>query len=416
VVEHALTPPVESGWKALPAPLRIGILYLAARVVTTGFLILAAAMAPAGSRFGPDATIGSFVLGWDAQWYWYIALSGYPDTLPVTDTGEVAENQWAFMPIYPYLARIVGMPFELLAWTGAPSWGIGALIVSVAAGYLACLVLYRMLRMRIDRTAATWAALFFAAGPLAALFHVGYAESLFLLWLFLSLWLVQRREYGWLYLLIPLMGFTRPGVLAFALFLGFYGIWRWFQRHREPLPGREIVHIVALGLIAVIVGFSWQVIAGLVTGRADAYLATELAWRRASVPGGDGFTAFTGFVEAAALWFGRIWGLGEVAGYIVLAASVLAVAALLLFEPHVKRLGGEVRLWVASYLIYLLAVFFPQSSLFRLLVPVSPLWGAVALPRSTAYRVGVVAACLVGQWWWIYNMYALANTAYWTIP
>ena len=415
MADHALTRPAPRGWKALPAALRIGILYLAARAVTTGFLLLAGSLAAPDSRFGKSATLGSFAMGWDAYWYWLIGQQGYPATLPLTDSGEVAENQWAFMPVYPFLAKVVGLPFETVVWPGAPSWGIGAFLVSMVAGYLACLVLYRMLRMRIDTTAATWAAVFFAAGPLAALFHVGYAESLFLLWLFLSLWLVQRREYGWLYALIPLMGFTRPGVLAFALFLGLYGISRWVRRRREPLPMREIVHIVALGLLAVIVGFSWQVIAGVVTGRPDAYLATELAWRQAAVPG-DRFVPFEGFIQGAALWFGRIWGVGEVTGYIVLAASVLAVAALLLFEPHVKRLGVEVRLWVTSYLLYLLAVFFPQSSVFRLLVPVSPLWGAVAQPRSVAYRVGVLALCLLGQWWWIYNMYALANTAFWTIP
>jgi hypothetical protein len=415
VVERALIAPPRRGWRTLPAALRIGILYVAARAVTTGFLILAAALAGPGSRFGQDATIGSFLLGWDAQWYWLIAVGGYPTELPLTETGEVSENQWAFMPVYPYLARIVGLPFEALAWTGAPAWGVGAVVVSIVAGYLACLVLYRMLRMRIDVPAATWAALFFAAGPMAALFHVGYAESLFLLWLFLSLWLVQRRQFAWLYVLIPLMGFTRPGVLAFALFLGLYGIWRWICRRRDALPARQIVHIVALGLLAVVVGFSWQVFAGMATGRADAYLATELAWRRTAVSG-DGFVPFGGFVEGTALWFGRIWHVGEVTGYVVLAASVLAVAALLLFEPHLKRLGVETRLWVASYLVYLLAVFFPQSSIFRLLVPVSPVWGAIALPRSTAYRVSVLAVCLVGQWWWIYNMYALGNTAYWTIP
>jgi hypothetical protein len=87
----------------------------------------------------------------------------------------------------------------------------------------------------------------------------------------------------------------------------------------------------------------------------------------------------------------------------------------LLFEPHVKRLGIETRLWAASYLVYLLAVFFPQSSLFRLLVPLSPLWGAPAIPRSVVWRIGVVTACLLGQWWWIFNMYALGNT-YWRIP
>ncbi|MCR2809768.1 MULTISPECIES: mannosyltransferase family protein [unclassified Microbacterium] len=415
MVERLLTRAGARGWPTLSAPLRIGILYLAARAVTTGFLILAASLAGPGSRFGPNATIGSFLLGWDAQWYWLIAVSGYPTELPLTESGVVSENQWAFMPVYPYLARIVGLPFEALTWTGAPGWGVGAVFVSLVAGYLACLVLYRMLRMRIDATAATWAALFFAAGPLAALFHVGYAESLFLLWLFLSLWLVQQRRFGWLYLLIPLMGFTRPGVLAFALFLGLYGIWRWLRRRHDALPRRQVVHIVALGLLAVVVGFSWQVFAAIATGRADAYLATELAWRRTAVSA-EGFIPFGGFLEGTAMWFGRIWNLGEATGYVVLAASVLAIAALLLFEPHVRRLGVETRLWTASYLVYLLAVFFPQSSIFRLLVPVSPLWGAIALPRSTAYRVAVLGACLVGQWWWIYNMYALANTAYWTIP
>ena len=126
------------------------------------------------------------------------------------------------------------------------------------------------------------------------------------------------------------------------------------------------------------------------------------------------FVPLDGFVRAAAFWF-EAWGLGAVTGYVVLGLVVIGLAALLLFEPHVRRLGPEIRLWSASYLVYLLLVFFPQSSLFRLLVPVSPLWGAVAAPRSTVWRVGVLLACLLGQWWWIYNMYALGN-AYWQIP
>ena len=80
-----------------------------------------------------------------------------------------------------------------------------------------------------------------------------------------------------------------------------------------------------------------------------------------------------------------------------------------------RKLGIEIRLWSASYLVYLLLVFFPQSSIFRLLVPLSPLWGAFAVPRSPVWRVGVLIACLVGQWWWIYNMYALGNST-WQVP
>ena len=394
-----------------PGPLRtavmIGAVYLIARLVTTGFLVAAAELSGPGSRFGVDATLGTLVVGWDAQWYWFLAENGYPIDLPRTETGAVAENQWAFMPVYAYLAKALGWALG--------SWGAGALVISLVAGYLACLVLHRIVRMRADDDVALWSVVFFAAAPLAALFQVGYAESLFLLWLFLSLWCVARRRYAWLYLLIPLMGFTRPGVLAFALFLALFGIWRWFSRRREPLPVSEIIHIIALGLLALVVGFSWQVIAAVMTGDPGAYLATELAWRRNWLGEVDpAFVPFDGFVQGAVFWFSS-WGLGPIVGYIALAASVLVVAALLLFEPHVKRMGVEVRLWSASYLLYLLAVFFPQSSIFRLMVPLSPMWGAAAMPRSLWWRGSVLAACLIGQWWWIYNMYALGNT-YWQIP
>lgn len=386
---------------------RIGILYVAARLVTTGFFALAAALSGPTSRFGADATVGSLAVGWDAQWYWYVAVNGYPAVLPLTSSGQVAENQWAFMPLYAYLAQIVGAAFG--------SWIAGAVIVSLVAGYLSCLVLHRMLRPRVGATAAMWAVVLFSCAPLAAMFQVGYAESLFLLWLLLSLQALAERRHGRLALLLPLLAFTRPGVLAFALLIGLVAVHRWLRRDRDPLAGREIPRLAALAAWAAVLGFAWQAIAWLVTGDPQAYLATELAWRRNWIPDATGgFVPFHGFLEGTAFWF-TSWGLDPVVGYVVLAASVIAIAALLLFEPHVRRLGVELRLWTASYLLYLLAVFFPQSSIFRLLLPVSPLWGAAAAPRSTAWRVVVLVLALAGQWWWIYNMYALGNTI-WQIP
>ncbi len=110
-----------------------------------------------------------------------------------------------------------------------------------------------------------------------------------------------------------------------------------------------------------------------------------------------------------------MWGLSPLLGYVVLGVCVVGLAAVLLFEPHVRRLGVELRLWSASYLLYLLLVFFPQSSIFRLLLPLSPMWGAFALPRSRAWRIGVLVVGLAAQWWWIYNMYSLGNTI-WQVP
>ncbi|MFE2774096.1 hypothetical protein [Microbacterium resistens] len=391
----------------LSPALMVALVYLAARVLTTGMLAVAAGLSGPGSRFGPDAGIGSFVLAWDAQWYWWVAENGYPSELPLTEGGQVAENAWAFMPLYPMLAKLVGFPLG--------SWGAGALVVSLVAGYLACLVLYRILAGKVGRRAAMWSVALCAAGPLGALFQVGYAEALFLLFLLLGIDGLIRRRYVRLYALIPLMGFTRPGVLAFALLLGLVLVLRWVRRKDDPLYTREFVHILALGALATVVGFSWQFIAGIVTGDPGAYLATELAWRRNWVEGGAaGFFPFEGWVTAAPLWFG-IWGLPGWLGLVVLVLLVAGAALLLLRDPRVRRLGPVIRLWSASYLLYLLAVFFPQSSTLRLLFPLTPLWGALAVGRSRGVRIGAVVVGLVLQWAWIYNVYALGDT-FWRVP
>lgn len=395
------------GWARTPHPARIAIIYLVARLITTGFLIAASSASTSLSRFGAEPGLASFIVGWDAQWYWSVAEYGYPAQLPLTDSGEVAENAWAFMPVFAYAAKIVGM---LLG-----SWGAGAFVLSFLSGYAACLVLHRLLRDRVGNSAATWAVVFFAAGPVAAMFQVGYAETLFLLLLFLALDAVGRRRYGLLYLLIPVMAFTRPGILAFALYLGLHGILRWVRRREDPLAVREIVHIIAAAAIAIVCGFGWQVIAAVVTGDSGAYLATELAWRRNWLSGGvEGFIPFEGWVQASQLWFAQ-WGMPQAWGPVALALLVVAAGAALIYAKSVRALGADLRLWSASYLLYLLAVFFPQSSTFRLLLPLSPLWGAVAVPRSRLWRIGVLALCLVAQGLWIHGVYALGNT-FWLVP
>ena len=166
-------------WAQTPVALRIAVVYVAARATTTIFLLIAASLSTSFSRFGADAGLEDFILGWDAQWYWLVAESGYPTELPRTESGDVAENAWAFMPVFAFAAKAVGFLFG--------SWGVGALLISLAAGYLACLALHRLLRDRIGASAALWAVVFFAAGPIAAMFQVGYAETLFLLLLFLAL-------------------------------------------------------------------------------------------------------------------------------------------------------------------------------------------------------------------------------------
>ena len=85
----------------------------------------------------------------------------------------------------------------------------------------------------------------------------------------------------------------------------------------------------------------------------------------------------------------------------VVLVVLVALFSVLLFSPAVRRLGVDLRFWIAAYCLYLLAVFFPQSSTFRLLMPLFPLLGALALPRSRVYRIAVVLLFIVLQVGWV---------------
>lgn len=401
--DRVIEPPrasVARHWLRLPWWGRVVIVYGLARLVTTAMFLAASFMQGTGSRFGAFPDLGTLAVGWDGQWYWWIASYGYPATLPLDATGHVAESAWAFMPVYSAVAKALSV-VTFLPWPAA------AVLVSVLCGLGTALLFYRLMRMRFHGSTAMFAVLLLCIAPLSPLFQVAYAESMFMLLLTLALLLLLRRRYAWLLLVVPVMAFTRPGVLAFALLMGCHFILRIVRRKQDPFPASQILLVLAVGFVATVSGFAWMVIAGVATGQPDAYLQTELAWRAAFIGFGP-LVPFTAWFQSGAFWF------GEPAGYIIVALLLVATIAAL-FSPPVKRLGSDLRFWIASYLLYLFAVFFPQTSVFRLLVPIFPALGAIAVPRNRAYRVSVVVVSLALQWVWIYVMYGLAN-AYWTIP
>ena len=93
---------------------------------------------------------------------------------------------------------------------------------------------------------------------------------------------------------------------------------------------------------------------------------------------------------------------------------LVAAVVLLFLTPGVRALGIETRLWSASYLVYAALVLFPQSSTFRLLLPIAPLVaGALAAPRLLrSSRILMLIVFAVLQFWWIHAMYGYGNTYY----
>lgn len=398
-------PPVDDLPAASRSPLlpwwaAVLVVYAASRVLTTLLMVLSA------RRQGPSPWAGAspdylrFATFWDAGWYRDIVESGYPTALPVDAAGHVQPNAWAFMPVYP---AVVGAVQQV---TGA-SFAVASVAVSVVAGAGAVLVLHRLLSRTLTPSSTMTAVVIVCVAPVSPLFQVAYAESLQTLLLLTALLLLVERRYALLAPVVVVMSFTRPLGLAFAFALLLHGVLRLATARRDPFPRAERARLVLAAVSAVLAGAAWPVVAALRTGSLTAYTDTELSWR-ASYVGHRHLVPFEAWFDAGAFWIGGPAGT-------VAVLLVVAGFALMLTRPSVRALGPDLRIWIAAYGLYLLAVFFPQSSLFRLLLPMIPLAGALAVPRSRAYRVAVVAAMVVGQWLWIDVMWR-ATAGDWTPP
>ncbi|TCL77312.1 MULTISPECIES: hypothetical protein [unclassified Curtobacterium] len=381
-VRSLLTGP-RSAWTA---PL---LIWAASRLVSTLLLATMYVLATANdwtfASYRQDPSFFTFSGSWDASFYRTIAEHGYPATLPLDDAGHVAPNAWAFLPVFPAIVRAV------MTLTGASFWVAGVLVATIA-GAGACVLLYRLVLAVGCSHRARWATALFAFAPTGFLLQVAYAESLLLVLLFGALLALVRRRYWLIAPLGVVAAFTKPGVLALAVALAVHLVVRWVGSRRsarpaELFPWRDRITIVASGLVVAAAGLAWPVIASAVTGRPNAYLDTELSWWVGFV-GRQHFAPLTPWFTMASTWLGPLG--------IVLVVAVLVGAVWLFSRRSTRALGTDVLAFTASYGLYLVAVFLPQQSLPRLLMPMAPLLGSDVFVRTRRRAVTwlVVGVCL----------------------
>lgn len=375
-----------------PGPLESGIfrrvlvLWVTARALSLallwGFYEISRAsrwtFGPSGERVG---TFLDFLTGWDADRYGQIAQHGYPVFLPMNLAGDILPNNWAFMPVLPLLER------GLSTATGM-SWQLAGVLISIAASLGATWFLFLLLRRVTTPTAAWWGIVIFSFGPLSFVFVLGYAESLLLMLLFAALLLTLQRRY----LLIAPIGvvaaFTRPGALALALALGIVFVVRFLRRRDDPFPLPEAAKLFVAGMSTAIAGLSWTHIADAVTGVRNAYIRTEMGWWLQSV-GSDEFVPLTPWFRQAGTHLGAIG--------IVLVIALMIGFVMLMWSRPVRRLGLVVVAFAFSYGLYLFAVFLPQQSTFRLMMPMSPLLGDERWSSTPRRRVAILVGCIALQ-------------------
>jgi hypothetical protein len=334
---------------------------------------------------------------WDSAHYADIAKRGYPIDLPRAADGHVKPNSWAFLPLYPMLV-------SAMQWLFGAGFAATGVVVALLFGGGATVMLYLVVRDRVGYRPAWFAATLFAFGPLAFVLQLAYAESLFLFLFFAALYLIQRRLYGWLIAPAVLACLTRPGGLALALALAVVFVARWRSARAEGLtdafPGAERVKLATATVVTGLAGIAWPIIAWAATGVPNAYTATELSWR-------DGFLGHTDFLPFTA-WFELGWRYLGVLGVLIMVTAV-ALFVWGVGRRSIRSLGIESLATGASYALYLLAVFMPQQSVFRVAMPLAPLMGDPAIAERAWLRrlilvLGIAAQPVcVGVLWFYAN-------------
>lgn len=399
-----LAPPKRAAWWTT-LTWQVIVLYAVTRVISAVMLAVTAAdQLPAPMTGGTRVGYFGFTAIWDAQWYQMIAERGYPSTLPADATGHVYQNQWAFYPLFPMLAK----PFMWL--TGLPFAVVGSTLALVL-GFAAAVVMARLLAERIGDRAALAVVGLYAVFPAAPALQVAYTESLAILLLCGYLWAIAHERWLVATALAVLIGLTRPIAAPLAVVTLVAVALRWRRREFEPLERREVLSAGAALLGCGVAGLLWPVIAWLGTGRFTAYTDTMGAWS----PGGQ-VRWFTPWITTTG------WYLG-VTGLVLLAGILVALPAMSA-GPWSRALGPELRIWPLAYAAYVMVAQGPGTSTPRYLLMMFPylavMIGAGWVQRSRRPlvpmwpRVAVLAALfLVLQWKWVSVLWLFTPPSDW---
>ena len=368
-----------------------------------------------------DIDFPGYLNVWDATFYSRIYANWYPHELPIRTNGSVDFNNWAFYPLQPLLGGGISNIFGI-------RFPIASLIVSLLAGFMLAVVLYRLFigslnwraRGVFDTRAlvgdesrsrlALWGLAVYALSPASPIFVTGYAEALSTLLLALSVWCVLRGRYVLLLPVALLAALSRPVGVPLGAF-----VWLWctvndYRRRRIEDASHSALsdawaafrgrfgHLLG-ALLVCSFAFVHPLYAALYTGRHDAYLATELGWSNRKPSDGHQY-----FIQ----WVNQIYR--DFSGAVPKVVLALLFAALIVgfywwISSKLSRtlIHPAMWLWTASYAGYLFAFWLPIASTVRILLPLFPLSLLVAsyLPKSRWYRPALVVLSILMSAGWV---------------
>ena len=196
---------------------------------------------------------------WDSVWFLRIAEDGY---------GAAERAAAAFYPGYPAVIAVLG---RILGG----HYVTAGLLVSLAAGLWAVVLLYRLAEARLGVEGARRAVLYLGLFPMSLFLQAVYAEALFLLLTVAAFYAAERRRFLGAGLLTGLAVLTRPA--GFAL-LPALALLAW----RSPQRGGALGSLaVAPALFALYPLYLWREV-----GDPWAFMRAQDIWTRHLSPAG----------------------------------------------------------------------------------------------------------------------------------
>lgn len=196
---------------------------------------------------------------WDSIFYLRIAEHGYE---------HLARSATAFFPLYPALVGILGRVFF-------GHYVLAGIVVSLAAGLAAFVLLYRLAEIRLGAEGARRAVLYLAIFPMALFFQAVYSESVYLLLSLAAFTLAERRRFLPAGVVVGLALLTRPVAVALLPALALLA---W----RSPNARGALTRLaVAPSMFAVYPLLLW-----LQRGDPFAFLNAQGIWARQLSPAG----------------------------------------------------------------------------------------------------------------------------------
>jgi hypothetical protein len=159
------------------------------------------------------------IVAWDSEFYLSVATIGYGDTNVShiqNQEGESYTKNHAFFPLYPYLMKVVRLPFVLFGLNPIAASTLAGLIVSLLGTLGGLLALYDLCYEELGEDGALRAVVMMLIFPTSFFFVTVYTEALFVGLAFGSLAMLRRKQWLIAACLASFATWTRPiGIVLF---------------------------------------------------------------------------------------------------------------------------------------------------------------------------------------------------------